>query len=236
MPGSSSAHYISHCLFVVLLIHWFSWLRCNHRSHLSHQARETQDPSVTASRMLMFARRNESDRKTISCFGKIRYSGMWEGGSWRPRAPTSARWETAISCRRMSPLLAVATVKTRRFLWLLWTRLVKCGRTKRDWLSEVERRGQSELIRQTKCYFCFLCGWGASGGEQKGSLITSAISVVSASPPPAPPPIPALFTLKLNPPLVFFSMYKPQRLFSHISLCVCVFVETCIKPIIFFFF
>lgn len=49
------------------------------------------------------------------------------------------------------------------YLWLSRPQLLKHRRTKQDWLSGVERLGQSWLIRQTKCYFCFLCGWRVLG-------------------------------------------------------------------------
>lgn len=98
---------------------------------------------------------------------------------------TSALWRTGC---HLSVFCFSATVEINCYLWLSQPRLVKYWRTKRDWLSEVERLGQSRLIRQTKCYFCFLCGWGVKeggwGGVAACSLITSAISVVSANPPP----------------------------------------------------
>ncbi len=123
------------------------------------------------------------------------------------RPPTSPLWRTVCHLSfRAFFFRCSATVEINCYLWLSRPRLLKYWRTKRDWLSEVERLGQSRLIRQTKCYFCFLCGWGVKvGGEAAGSLITSAISVVQPT-----PPITALFSLGLiwARLLVFLSMHN----------------------------
>ncbi len=124
-----------------------------------------------------------------------------------------------------------ATVEINCYLWLSRPRLLKYWRTKRDWLSEVERLGQSRLIRQTKCYFCFLCGWGVNvGGEAAGSLITSAISVV-----PANPPYYSTFLsgadLSSTPCFPLNAQHLRLQLFpmSYLihRLCLCMFVYRC---------
>lgn len=74
------------------------------------------------------------------------------------------------------------TVEINCYIWLSRPRLLKYWRTERDWLSEVERLGQSRLIRQTKCYFCFLCGWGVKGGAGVGSSLLSHYQRYLSSP------------------------------------------------------
>lgn len=138
------------------------------------------------------------------------------------RPPTSALWRTVchLSSLFFFFLCFSATVEINCYLWLSRPQLLKYWRTKQDWLSEVERLGQSRLIRQTKCYFCFLCGCGERG--LGGSLITSAISVV-----PANTPITALFSLGLIQAglLDFLSKHNTYVHNSPIWVCVHVWVQ-----------
>lgn len=155
------------------------------------------------------------------------------------RPPTSTFWATVCHLSFKAVFFSIffffffcvccgATVEINRYLWLSQPRLLKYWRTKRDWLSEVERLGQSWLIRQTKCYFCFLCGWGEREKERGwGGLLSHYQCYLSS---PCQPPYYSTFLSGADSSLTPCFPHNAQHLSLQLfpvsylirHLCVCM--------------